>query len=131
LILAAAEGVVRFTIVILLEVGLEPLAELEIILVLCLSELPNLDVTLDAVLVEGVLEEFVVIDKFVFVFGVPLDLTDGEGAGVEAVHDGAVDGSGGALFNLAEVELQKVRWVKGLTWSRSLNHSKMMTFPTK
>ena len=89
--LAAADSVVGLAIVVLFKIGFEPLTKLKVVLVLCLGELADFDVALDAVLVEGVLENFVVLDEFVLVLGVPLDFAEGEGSRVEAVHDGAVD----------------------------------------
>jgi hypothetical protein len=106
LALAAAEGIVGLSVVVLLEVGFEPLAELEVVLVLGLGELADFDVALDAVLVEGVLQDFVVLHEFVLVLGIPLDLAEGERARVQGVHDGAVDTSRGALLNFCEVQLE-------------------------
>lgn len=106
LVLTAGKRVILLTIVVLLEVGLKPLAELKVVQVLSLDELGNVDVALDSVLVKGLLEDLVVVDVLVLGIGVPLDPAEGEGARVEGVKDGAVDGPGGALLNLGQLELQ-------------------------
>jgi hypothetical protein len=115
LVLAATQSVVLFTVEVLLEVGLEPLAELEVVEVLGLHELGNVNVPLYAVLVEGVLEDLVVLDELVLVFGAPLDSREGEGAGVEGVQDGAVDGPSGTLLNLGQLQLKRAdgSWTRG------------------
>jgi hypothetical protein len=57
-------------------------------------------VTLNAVFVESRLEDLIVIDEFVLVLGLPLNPTIWECSRVQTVHDTAVDGGSGALFNL-------------------------------
>lgn len=103
LALSSCDGVIRLSIIVFLEVGFEPLAELEVVLILSLDELVYFDISLDAIFVKGVLELFVVLDIFILVLCVPPDLAKSEGSRVEAVHDSAVDGSGGALFDLLEL----------------------------
>lgn len=64
-----------------------------------------LDVLFDSVFVECILQDLVVFDEFVVELGAPLDLRDVEGAGVDRVHDLAVDGPGGALLDFGELQL--------------------------
>jgi hypothetical protein len=88
---AATYGIVGLTIVVLFEVGFEPLAELKVVLVLSLGELSNFDVSLDTVLVEGVLENLVIFDEFVLMLGIPFYLGELKGSRVETIHDSAVN----------------------------------------
>jgi len=83
LIPTTCQGIVLVTRVVLLPVGLEPLAELEVVQVASLHQLGDIDVPLDSVLVEGVLEDLVVVDELVLVLGTPLDPLEGERVGVE------------------------------------------------
>jgi hypothetical protein len=85
LTLATTNGIVGLSIIVLLEVSFQPLAELQIVLVLCFHELAHLDMALDAVLVEGLLQHFVVLNKLMFVLRVPLDFTEVKSSGVKAV----------------------------------------------
>jgi len=82
LVLSPTKGVVWLATVVLLEVSFQPLTELEVVLVSRLGELGDFDVTLDAILVEGLLENLVVLNEFVFVFGIPLNLTEVESSGI-------------------------------------------------
>lgn len=109
MVLSAGEGVVLITGVILLEVSLEPLAELEVVEVAGLDELANINVPLDSVLVEGVLEDLVVVDELVLVLGSPLDSREGERVRVERVEDGAVDGARSTLLDLGELKLYRAK----------------------
>ena len=61
--------------------------------------------SLDAVFVESVLEDLVVLDKFVLMFCIPLHFAEAKGAGVQAVHHGAVDCPSGTLLDLGQIEL--------------------------
>ena len=107
LVLSPTKGVVWLATVVLLEVSFQPLAELEVVLVSSLLELGDIDVTLDSVLVEGLLENLVVLNEFILVFGIPLHLAEVESSGIEAVHHGAVHGSSCALLDLGELKLKK------------------------
>lgn len=100
LVITATKSIIFFAIVILIEVGLEPLAELEVVKVAGLDQFGHIDVTLDTVLVEGLLEDFIVIDELVFVLCLPLYSFDWEGAREESVEHGAVNGTSGTLLNL-------------------------------
>lgn len=108
LVLSATQSVVFLTIVVLLEVSLEPLAELEVVEVASFGQLGDVDVALNAVFVEGLLEHLVVLGVLVLVLGAPLDSGEGERSLVEGVEHGAVNGTSGALLNLGELQL-KVR----------------------
>ena len=73
LVLASCERVIFLAIVVLLKVSLQPLAELKVVEILALGELGDVDMSLDSVLVEGVLEDLVVLYELVLVLGAPLD----------------------------------------------------------
>ena len=103
LILPSTERIIRFSIVILLEIRLQPLAKLKVILVLSFDKLIYFDVSLNAILVESVLKDLVVIYVFVFVLSIPLYFAELESARIEAVKDSAVDSTCGALFDLCEL----------------------------
>lgn len=64
-------------------------------------------VSLDSVLVEGVLEDLVVLDVLVVELSSPLHLREIERAWVDGIHDLAVHGSRGALLDLGELKLQE------------------------
>ena len=100
LISAPCQSVVLVARVILLEVCLEPLAELKIIQVARLDELSDVNVSLYSILVKGVLQDLVVVHEFVLVLGPPLNSGKGERVGVERVKHGAVNGTSCALLNL-------------------------------
>lgn len=106
LVLAAARTVVRFPVVVLVEKGLDPLAELQVVLVLGVFQFSDVNVALDAVLVKGSLQNLVVFDELVLVLCLPLDTAKGERVGIQAVHNGAVNRTRGALFNLLHTQLQ-------------------------
>lgn len=91
MVFAATQSIIRFPVVVLLEVGLHPLAKLEVVLVFGLDQLVDFDVSLDAILVKRALKHFVVINEFVFVFGAPLYAAELESTRVETVHYCAVD----------------------------------------
>ena len=101
-ILALTPGgaIVGLPIIVLVEEGFDPLAELEVVLVLGLDELVDVDVALDSVLVEGVLEDLVVLNELVLVLRAPAHSLERKGVGVEAVHDSAIDSSRRTLLNL-------------------------------
>ena len=105
LILAASQGVVLISVVVLLEVGFEPLTELEVVEIASLHELGYIDMALDAVLIEGLLQHLVVVDELVLVLGTPLNSAECEGSRVERVQNGAVDGPSRALLDLGQLQL--------------------------
>ena len=59
--------------------------------------------SLNAILVEGVLEDLIVVYVFIFVLGIPLYFAELESAWIEAVKDSTVDSTSGALFDLCEL----------------------------
>ena len=83
LVASSAQSVILFTIVVLLEVCLKPLTELEVVKILALHELGNINMTLNAVLIKGNLQTFVVLDEFVLMLGAPFHSVKGEGAWIE------------------------------------------------
>lgn len=84
------------------------MAEFKVIEVAGLDQLCYINMTLDTVLVEGLLEDLVVFDEFVLVLGAPLDSLVGEGTWEERVENGAVNGTSCTLLNLGQLQL-KVR----------------------
>jgi len=106
LIFASCQGIVFVTAEVLLEVGLEPLTELEVVKVAGLNELGNIDVSLDAIFVEGSLQELVVVNELMLVLGAPLNSSECERARIERVKYCAVDGASCALLDLGELQLK-------------------------
>ena len=100
LIFAAGKRIILFSVVVLLEVSFEPLAELKVVQVLGLNQLCNIDVALDSILVKGLLKHLVVLDVLVLVLSVPLDTREWESARIERVHHCTVDCTCSALLNL-------------------------------
>jgi hypothetical protein len=78
LALAPAWTIVGLTIIVLVKIGLNPLTEFQIILVFCFLKLCHINVSLDAVLVEGSLQDFIVLYKFVLVLCLPFHSVEGE-----------------------------------------------------
>jgi hypothetical protein len=109
LALASSGSIVGLSIIVLVEESLNPLAEFQIILVSRLLELGHVDMSLDSVLVERCLQNFVVFNELVFVLSLPLHSMEWESVRVEAVHNAAVDRSRGALLNLVYIQLKRVR----------------------
>ena len=60
---------------------------------------------LDSVLVECVLEHFVIFNEFVVELGGPLHLREVERSWIYGIHHLAIDCSRGALLNLRKLEL--------------------------
>ena len=109
LIFAPAQSIILVTRVIFLEVGLEPLAELEVVQVASLDQLADVNMSLDSILVERVLQDLIVVYELVLVLCAPLDSRKGERVGVERVKHGAVDSTSGALLNLRQLQLYRSR----------------------
>ena len=63
--------------------------------------------SLDTILVEGTLQDFVVLNELVLVLGSPLDSREWEGARVERVKHGTVDSTSGALLDLGQLQLYR------------------------
>ena len=122
-IFAATQGIILLTIVVLLEVSFQPLAELKVVEVLGLDELADVNVTLDTVAVECLLQHLVVLHELVLVFGSPLDTAEWEGTRVERVQHGAVNRTCRALLNLSELQLYKNALAKRGVSSRARDWS--------
>lgn len=97
------ECIIGLTVVVLVEVALEPLAKFKVVLIPRLCEFLHINMSFHSIFVERVLQDLVVIDEFVLVLGAPLDLGEVEGPRVNGVHHAAVDGARRALLNLREV----------------------------
>jgi len=107
LVLSTGRRIVRLSVVVLVEVALEPLTELKVVLVLRLRQLCDIYVLLDSILVERILEHFVVVHKFIIVLSGPLDLVEVEALWIDRVHDLAVYSGSGTLLDLGEVQLKE------------------------
>jgi len=107
LVLSTGRRIVRLSVVVLVEVALEPLTELKVVLVLGLRQLCNIYMLLDSILVERILEHFVVVHKFIIVLSGPLDLVEVKALWVDRVHDLAIYSGSGTLLDLGEVQLQE------------------------
>ena len=105
LTLAAIDSIVGLAIVVLLKEGLQPLAELEVVLILSLDELIDIDVALNSVFVKGLLQDFVVFDEFVLVFALPPHFAERERVRVKGIHHSTVHRSCGALLNFGQAQL--------------------------
>lgn len=105
LVLASGGAIVGLSVVVLLEECLDPLTELEVVLVLGFAELGHINMALDSILIEGSLQYLVVLHKLVLMFGVPLHSAVGEGARIQTVHDTAVGRSCRALLDLRDTQL--------------------------
>jgi hypothetical protein len=55
---------------------------------------------LNTVLIESVLQHFVVIDVLVVMLSSPLNLSNSKSAWVDGIHDLAIDSTSSALLNL-------------------------------
>jgi len=107
LVLSTGRRIVRLSVVVLVEVALEPLTELKVVLVLGLAQLSDIYVLLDSILVERILEHFVVVHKFIIVLGGPLDLVEVEALWIDRVHNLAIYSGSGTLLDLGEVQLKE------------------------
>ena len=63
--------------------------------------------TLDAVLIESILEELIILDIFIFMLGSPFYFTECKSAGIKTVEDTAVNCPRSTLFNLCKIKLCK------------------------
>ena len=86
--------------------GMQPLGELEVVLVLALDQFGHFDVLLVVLLLEAALEEFVVGHVVGLHVGSPLDLADRQSAWVDGVEDLAVDCPWTQLFDLGQTDLK-------------------------
>ena len=107
LVLSTGRRIVRLSVVVLVEVALEPLTELKVVLVLRLRQLGHIYMLLDSVFVKGILEHFVVVHKFIIVLSGPLDFVEVKGLWVDRVHNLAIYSGSGTLLDLGEVQLQE------------------------
>ena len=89
----------------LIEEGFNPLAKLEIVLVFGLYKFVDVDVTLDAIFIECVLEDLVVFNEFVLMFGAPLHSCKRKSIRVQTVHNPAVNSPSRTLFNFLDSQL--------------------------
>lgn len=89
------------------EEPLEPLDELEIVLVLRLGEFFNLDVLLDVALLEGLLQNLEVLDKLPLVARAPVYFAYLDPAWEHGVEDLAVHSPRAELLDLYQVQVQE------------------------
>jgi hypothetical protein len=95
-------------IVLDIEEALHPLEELKVVLVLSLYELVHIDVALDVVLLEGLLEDLVVLNIFVVVLGSPFDFCHGYSAREAGIDDLTIKSTSSALLDLSELQLKEI-----------------------
>ena len=81
---------------------MEPLQELQIILVLTFNQPLDFDILINPKFSETLLEEFVVVDELVLGFGFEVEFGRGDAAGVEGVEDLAVGDAGAELLDFGE-----------------------------
>ena len=74
--LSSLKGFIWLAIIILLKVCLKPLAKLKIILIFSLNQFAHFDVTLDTIFVKCILENLVILHKFILMFCIPLHFTE-------------------------------------------------------
>ena len=84
---------------------LEPLAELEVILILGLDKLININDLLDAILLEGCIQDLIIFHPLIVEFCIPFHFLHIESAWVNLVDNLAIDGCGGALLNFRKLKL--------------------------
>jgi len=75
------------------------LAEFEIILVSSFDEHIDGNVFLNVVLIESILQHFVVIDVFVIMLSSPSNLGNSKSAWVDGIHDLSINRTSSALLN--------------------------------
>ena len=81
---------------------MEPLQELQIILVLTFHQPLNFNVLIYSEFSETLLKEFVVVDELVLGFGFEVEFGRRDAAGVEGVEDLAVGDAGAQLLDFGE-----------------------------
>jgi hypothetical protein len=82
--------------------GLEPLEEFEIVLKFSADEFVDVDVFFDVAVVEGLLQDLVVGERLVLVFGLGVDSFQVDFAGIEGGDYSAVHSSIGAVFDFTD-----------------------------
>lgn len=90
-----------------IEEPLEPLDELQVVLVFALRQLLDLDVLLDVALLERLLQNLEVLDELPLVLGPPVDLRDLDLAWEHRVEHLAVHCARPQLLDSAHVQLQQ------------------------
>ena len=88
--------------------GLEPLAELEVVLVLAPDEPVDIDMTADAVLGKGGLEQLVVGHVFEAGLAAPIDAGDGNALGEDVLAQLTGHGTGAGLLDFGQIHIQRV-----------------------
>ena len=87
-------------------VFLQPLAKLQVVLVLCFNKLVNVNVLFNTIFLESGLEHFIVLHPLVVKFCVPLHFFYVKGVGVNFVDNLAVHCGSCALLNFGELKLE-------------------------
>lgn len=85
---------------------LEPLAKLQVVLILSLDELINVNILLDTVFLKSCLEHFIVLNPLVVKFCIPLHFFYVKCTWVNFVNDLAVNSCSSALLNFRELKLE-------------------------
>ena len=82
--------------------------EFKVVLILRLDELIDIDVALDVILLEGLLQDLIVLDVFIVMLGLPPDLRHGNRPWVASVDDLAINSTGSALLNLGQLQREEI-----------------------
>lgn len=90
------------------EKGFEPLAELKIVLISCLDEFGDINMSFHSVFVERTLQDLVIFNELVFMFSLPLYATELERAREQAIHHTAVDSRSRALLDLRDPQIKQL-----------------------
>lgn len=88
--------------------GLEPLAELQIVLILAPDESVDIDMTADAILRKGGLEQLVVGHVFEAGLAAPIDARDGNALGEDVFAQLTGHGTGAGLLDFGQIHIQRV-----------------------
>lgn len=105
--LTSADGIIWCPVVVEVEVLLDPLQHLKVVLVFSAHELGRVYKACDVVLLKGSLQYLVVVGILVVMLSAPVHFTHLHCAGVDSVHDLAVNCTRGALLYLLDTELEE------------------------
>jgi len=97
--------VIKTSSALSLPITLDPLQELQVVLVLRPDQLIDVDISLNSIPLEGCLQNLVVRNKLVLALGHPVDLPHGDSARVASIDDLAIDGARSALLDFVDVHL--------------------------
>lgn len=88
--------------------GLEPLAELQIVLIFAPDESVDIDMAADAILGKGGLEQLVVGHVLEAGLAAPIDARDGDALGEDVLAQLTGHGTGAGLLDFGQIHIQRV-----------------------